>query len=79
MLDIDKIIKLILALLAPIAFFGLIYALWFTNIEIADNLRELSSVIVGTLIVIVKDVYGFFFGSSQGSKDKDVLLRKEVN
>ena len=33
--------------------------------------HDLLMILLGALIVIVKDVYGFEFGSSRGSKDKD--------
>ncbi|MBL4753575.1 MAG: hypothetical protein JKY52_08305 [Flavobacteriales bacterium] len=38
--------------------------------------RDLILILGGALITIVKDVYGFEFGSSRGSKEKDAQLSR---
>ncbi|MBL4940326.1 MAG: hypothetical protein JKY81_01535 [Colwellia sp.] len=39
--------------------------------------RDLILILGGALITIVKDVYGFEFGSSRGSKEKDAQLSRK--
>jgi hypothetical protein len=36
--------------------------------------RDIILVVIGTLVVLVKDVYGFYFGSSEGSARKTELM-----
>ena len=42
--------------------------------QIDERTSGVLMTIVGVLIACMKDVYAFFFGSSKGSKDKDVTL-----
>lgn len=60
----------VLALLAPIAVVLIAVLLVFVPITDA-NTREMLMMLVGALVVMAKDVYGFEFGSSRGSRDKD--------
>lgn len=55
---------------------GLISLIWILLfIQIPDGpARDVLLLLSGALITIVKDVYGFEFGSSRGSKDKDGLI-----
>lgn len=39
--------------------------------SVQEGQRDLLFTTIGALIMVVKDVYGFEFGSSKGSKDKD--------
>lgn len=61
----------ILAYGAGLAFAGVLTALMFVDFGEKDAMRDVLLVLVGTLAAIVKDIYGFEFGSSRGSKDKD--------
>jgi flagellar basal body-associated protein FliL len=36
--------------------------------------RDIILIVIGTLVVLVKDVYGFYFGSSEGSARKTELM-----
>jgi len=59
-----------------LAFLGLVMlGLFF--LDIPDGSKEVLFMLVGALIAIVKDTYGFEFGSSRGSKEKDEERNKE--
>ncbi|MBL4859404.1 MAG: hypothetical protein JKX96_00635 [Acinetobacter sp.] len=67
-------------ILAFMAIAGLIAALTlaFFVPMVAGPARDLILILGGALIAIVKDVYGFEFGSSRGSKEKgDILARRD--
>lgn len=64
-----------LALLAPVALIGVIGALSFA--EPPKGSEQMLNIALGALIALANGVYGYYFGSSKGSRDKDVLLRKE--
>ena len=55
-----------LAVAIVILFGGTIYALF--KIDFPDSSRDVLLVVVGALVGIVKDVYGFEFGSSKDSQ-----------
>jgi hypothetical protein len=61
--------QLILAALAPFALVAALFALFF--IAIPDGSKEMISMLLVALVALSKDVYGFEFGSSRGSRDKD--------
>jgi hypothetical protein len=60
----------ILAYAATLGFFGAGYML-FTQVIPVGASREALLVLMGTLSGTVKDIFGFYFGSSKGSRDKD--------
>jgi len=64
-----------LAFLAVFGFFGVIGALLFGVPGLDGTARDILLMLIGVLSVLVKDVYGFFFGSSKGSQDKDARAR----
>lgn len=58
---------------------GVLFAfIWFIMLvffEPPEANRDLISTITGAIIAIcIKEIYGFFFGSSQGSADKTELM-----
>lgn len=63
----------VLAISAIAGLIALIYTLLFVDIE-AGPARDTLIMLSGALVVITKEVYGFEFGSSRGSKDKDRKL-----
>jgi len=65
----------VLALSAIGGLLALIFTVIFAKIE-AGPARDTLLVLSGTLIAIVKDVYQFEFGSSRGSKEKDLATKK---
>jgi hypothetical protein len=60
----------ILAVIAIGGMFGLSY--FALTHDIRE--RELAFMIVGFAIAITKDIYGFYFGSSAGSNDKNDII-----
>lgn len=58
-----------LAILAVVAFLGCLYAL-FTRAIPDGAARDVLMMLIGALIAIVKDLYGYYFGSSSGSSEK---------
>jgi len=71
-------LQVILATVATIAFFGIVgYVIAYGM----ANLTKEGSFIVGNLTgiagAIAKDVYGYFFGSSIGSKQKSDTINKQ--
>mgnify|MGYP003645289931 CR=1 FL=1 len=63
----------VLAIAAIVGLIGLIWTLLFVSIPDGPA-RDILLILSGALVAIVKDVYGFEFGSSRGSKEKDALL-----
>jgi len=61
----------ILALLPPVALILVIVALGFGEVHLSA--RDMLNVALGALISMVRDVYGFYFGSSLGDREKDVF------
>lgn len=61
-----------LAVLAVITFIICLYLLFFQPIP--EGSKDVLLIVAGALIVIVKDVYGYYFGSSEGSARKTELL-----
>lgn len=53
---------------------------WVTWFIFTKDIRErdITMMIVGFLIAIVKDIYGYYFGSSRGSAAKDEILSKKA-
>lgn len=61
-----------LAVLAMITFMVCLYLLFFKTIPAGS--KDVLLIVAGALIVLVKDVYGYYFGSSEGSARKTELL-----
>ena len=63
-----------LALLAIFGFFAALGALYYGK-AVDPGQRDILLVLLGILGSVFKDVFGFYFGSSKGSKDKDAQLQ----
>lgn len=66
-------------ILALLAVGGLVLCVYFiaTYAEMPERAVNAIMFIAGVLASAVKDVYGFEFGSSRGSRDKDELLARK--
>lgn len=61
--------------LAVLAITGMAWLTWFVfQFDIRE--REIAFMIVGFAIGIVKDIYGYYFGSSMGSESKNEVISK---
>ncbi len=65
-----------LALLAVALFFYVLYSALTGDVE--PVMRDVVMMLVGALTMIVKDVYGFFFGSSKSSADKTNVMAQKM-
>jgi hypothetical protein len=65
-------------LLALLAVAGLVVCVWFVARDSDMPERAVNAImfVAGVLAAAVRDVYGFEFGSSRGSKEKDEALFK---
>ena len=65
-------------ILALLAVTGLVMCVWFVARESDLPERAVNAImfVAGVLASAVRDVYGFEFGSSRGSKEKDELVSK---
>ena len=64
-----------------LAMIGLVFSMsWFILlifVEPPETNRDMISAITGAVIAIcLKEVFGYFFGSSQGSDDKTDMINK---
>lgn len=64
--------KTILAVLIFLALCGCLAGLY--TVAIPDGARDILLVMLGVVAALVKDVYGYYFGSSDGSQRKTELL-----
>jgi hypothetical protein len=63
-----------LAVFTVVATFTLVGILCF--VEIADSQERIVIFVLGFVIAVAGQVLSFYFGSSQGSKDKTEALKK---
>lgn len=64
----------VLALFAVVCFVGLIAGVM-RGVNVATGMREVFLILVGAAIAVFKDVYGYYFGSSAGSRDNQEAMR----
>lgn len=64
--------KTMLAILIFFALVGCIAGLYLR--ELPPGARDILLVLLGVVAALVKDVYGYYFGSSDGSQRKTELL-----
>jgi len=72
----NNYVQAVLAILGIMAFFG------FSYLVISNGLPDMSKdqalivgTVIGSIMMIGKDIYGYYFGSSSGSKEKTKLLK----
>jgi len=71
-------VRAFLAVVASVGFMCIIVLLAVKNLpEMTKETAMLFGTVIGGLLATFKDVYGYYFGSSQGSDDKTELLRRQ--
>ena len=70
----DKI-RLILGAIIVMGFFATFTVLLLAG-DMNDNVRVLLEILVGSLVAAFSLVVGFYFGSSQSSKDKTEIMKE---
>jgi hypothetical protein len=68
-----------LAIGTTILSFALFATLILFNNRIAAESRDIILYILGVLSAIITQIFSFYFGSSQGSQDKNDMLRRAVS
>jgi len=58
---------------------ALAFLLLGSSTKFDDKIAGAFMTLLGVLTACLKDVYGFYFGSSQGSKDKDQTIAVALN
>ena len=63
-------------MLAILAVAGLVFCVWLVGSDANLPERAVNAImfVAGVLASAVRDVYGFEFGSSRGSREKDAVL-----
>ena len=76
----DNMIQKILALLFTISFFGFMIFLlvWMQNVNLEQSQENLIYAMFGAVSGIMVTIIGFYFGSSQGSRDKDTAMSSDM-
>lgn len=65
--------KCYMAALVTVGLLGIIILL--VNVDIKETSKDVLLVVLGALVAIVKDVFGYYFGSSEGSQRKTELMK----
>lgn len=66
----------LLAGFAVACFVGLVFSV-LHGVSVDQGMKDTFLILVGAAIAVFKDVYGYYFGSSAGSRDKDKLLNSK--
>ena len=73
--NVKDIYQYVLGAVVVIGFFILLYILVSSEIPVSN--RDLLSLVIGALIGSFATVISYFYGSSKGSAEKDIVLRKK--
>lgn len=68
-----------LAIGSTILTFGLFYIIIFRNATIKAEVKDVVLYVLGVLSAIITQVFSFYFGSSQGSSDKNRIIEQMKN
>lgn len=55
---------------------AIIYFTWSGRVDMPDNVFALLNMAAGMILKMIGDAFQFEFGSSRGSKEKDILLKR---
>lgn len=69
----DHLTPRVLAAFAVACFVGLVYSV-LSGMTPAEGMKDTFLILIGAAIAVFKDVYGYYFGSSAGSREKDKLI-----
>lgn len=69
--------QFVLALIYTALYSMLLYMVFSGKAQISDELQDIGKMLIGFLTAILLRVIGFFYDSSAGSKDKDIMKRLE--
>jgi len=80
MYSTDNLIQKVLALLFTVSFFGFMIFLLFLlkDAALSSDQTNLIYAMFGAVSGIMVTIIGFYFGSSQGSRDKDVSFSTDM-
>lgn len=65
--------KAYMALLVTAGMLAVIFSLM--QMEVPSSAKDVLLVVLGALVAIVKDVFGYYFGSSEGSQRKTEIMQ----
>lgn len=63
-------------LMAFLCLVAIVYFTWSGRLDMPDNVFALLNMAAGMILKMIGDAFQFEFGSSRGSKEKDILMRK---
>lgn len=66
-----------LSLFAVLCFVALVIAV-LMGVTPAEGMKDTFLILVGAAIAVFKDVYGYYFGSSSGSRENQEAMRKSL-
>ena len=67
----------VMAILTTLLTFGMFFMFVFSDqIELSQDKKEIVLYILGVLSALTTQIYSFYFGSSQGSSDKNKIMEK---
>lgn len=75
----DHVTKNFIAALTVLGFFMIVGGLLFVSPELPEGIKDMVLILLGAVVALTKDVYGFFFGSSRSSDDKDRVIANGRN
>lgn len=73
----DHVTKNFIAVVTVLGFFGIVALLLMLPPTIDETVKNVLLLLLGAVVALTKDVFGYFFGSSRGSDEKDQLITKK--
>lgn len=75
---LSKNITVYLAILSTVLCFSLFFCLLFFENIIKESTKDIAIYILGVLSTLLTQIYSYYFGSSQGSQDKNKMLEGKI-
>jgi len=76
---LQKNVAPLLAIIAVVSTFALFYLMVFVRSSIDQSIKEIALYVLGVLSTIASQIFGYYFGSSAGSRTKQEQLFKKMN